>query len=63
MKLAPGTQKISVWAAHPEVRRTPRIANLPRFGSRKFNSYDEFNRWKDGLIRELIRSGGARWTR
>lgn len=62
MKLAPDTNKITVWAAHPEVHRMPRITNVPRFGALKFNSHEEFNRWKDSLIRELIRNGGARWT-
>ncbi|HMP77092.1 MAG TPA: hypothetical protein PKE12_12425 [Kiritimatiellia bacterium] len=54
--------KIRHWAQHPKPARLPRIANLPRFGSRKFNSHTEFNAWKQELILELIRRGGAKWT-
>ena len=55
--------KLEHWASHPRPVRLPRIANLPRFTSQKFDSYEAFNAWKQELIRTLIRSGGARWTR
>ena len=55
--------KLEFWASHPKPVRLPRMANLPRFTSRKFDSYEAFNAWKHELILNLIRSGGARWTR
>jgi hypothetical protein len=54
--------KIVLWARQRAVVRLPRIANLPRFGSRKFDSYGAFNAWKNELILELARRGGAKWT-
>ena len=54
--------KLRLWAADPKPARLPRLANVPRFRSRKFNSYQDLNAWKDELIRELIRRGGAKWT-
>ena len=53
--------KLKIWAREKRVARIPRIANLPRFGSRKFNSYAEFNAWKEQLLLELVRNGGAKW--
>jgi hypothetical protein len=55
--------KIRLWARTPTVVRMPRIANLPRFGHQKFNSHAEFNAWKQALLLQLVRQGGARWTR
>lgn len=55
--------KIRLWAQARAVQRVPRIANLPHFGHRKFNSYVEFNAWKQALLDELIAKGGAHWTR
>jgi hypothetical protein len=55
--------KLRLWALNPKPARLPRIDNLSRFSSRKFDSYQAFNTWKDELIRELIRRGGAKWTR
>jgi hypothetical protein len=55
--------KLRLWARERKPVRLPRIANLPDFGSRKFNSHAEFNAWKEERIRALIRSGGARWIR
>ncbi len=54
--------KLKLWAAHPRPVAMPRIANLPRFGVRRFDSYAAFNRWKQDLLLELIRNGGAQWT-
>ena len=54
--------KLKLWAANPRAVRTPRIANLPPFGVRRFDSYAALNAWKDEYVRELIRRGGATWT-
>lgn len=56
------TAKFTIWARDGRVVRLPRIANLPRFKSRKFNSYEEFNAWKSDLLDQLARAGGAKWT-
>lgn len=58
----PGQVKVRLWAANPRVVRLPRIANLPRFAPKKFDSHEAYNNWKTELKRELIRQGGARWT-
>lgn len=64
MKLTGQTDaKTYLWARAPRIVRAPRIANLPRFGRRSFASYAEFNAWKQDLLLELVRRGGARWTR
>lgn len=55
--------KIKLWVRTRTVARIPRIANLPHFGHRTFDSYGEFNAWKHALLIELIGKGGARWTR
>ena len=55
--------KIGLWAENPKVCAVPQIANLPRFGSKKFNSYEEMNVWKRLLIEQLAKEGGARWTK
>lgn len=55
--------KIRLWAQQRRVVKCPRIANLPVFGHKKFNSHAEFNAWKDELLLDLVRKGGARWTR
>jgi hypothetical protein len=55
--------KIELWAQNGKVCPMPRISNLPQFGHRRFNSYDELNQWKKSLVQELLNQGGARWTK
>ena len=55
--------KLAIWAREGKVMRLPRIANLPRFGCRRFNSYEELNAWKKSLRDQLAEQGGARWTK
>ncbi len=55
--------KLEVWAREGKAVRLPRIANLPRFGHRRFNTYEELNAWKQSLRDELARQGGAQWTK
>jgi hypothetical protein len=57
------TAKYDAWAEDDRVQSTPVIKNLPHFGSRKFDSYDEFNAWKRKLIDQLAREGGAQWKK
>ena len=57
------TAKFTIWARENRVVPLPRIANLPRFKSRKFNSYEEFNAWKKDLLDQIARAGGVQWTR
>jgi len=53
--------KLRMWAERPEVRPMPKLANIPAFRSRKFNSYAEMNAWKSELLR-MIAAQGCRWT-
>lgn len=55
--------KFKIWAKEGKVYPIPRIANLPRFGSRKFSSHAQMNAWKRELLAELIANGGAEWTK
>ncbi len=55
--------KLDFWAASPKVTPLPRLANLPRFGHKKFNSYAEMNQWKQELLAQLAAQGGAQWTK
>ncbi len=55
--------KITLWAKDGKVHRLPKIANLPSFGHRRFNSYEELHAWKRSLLDELLKRGGAKWTK
>jgi hypothetical protein len=55
--------KLELWARQKKPVRLPRIANLPRFGHRRFNSYEELNAWKQSLRDQLAAQGGAQWTK
>ena len=55
--------KYEIWAREGKVARMPSLANLPRFGHRRFDSYEELNAWKQSLRDELLRQGGAQWTK
>lgn len=53
--------KLDLWAREGRVYAQPKIANLPRFGSKSFSSYEEMNAWKKELLEELQRQGGPKW--
>jgi len=55
--------KLDIWAREHRPSPLPKIANLPRFGSKKFNSYTELNAWKKQLFETLAKRGGAQWTK
>ena len=55
--------KLKIWAASPQITPTPRAVGLPRFGSRKFSSYEEMNAWKRELLSQLAAKGGCQWTK
>jgi hypothetical protein len=55
--------KYEIWAKSPAVWPLPNIEALPRFGSRKFSSYEEMNAWKKEYLCEIARSGGVRWKK
>jgi len=55
--------KLEMWAREAKVVRMPRLANLPAFGHRRFNSYEELSAWKKSLIDEMLKQGGARWMK
>ena len=54
--------KYEIWARDGRAIPIPRISNLPEFGHRRFNSYEELNAWKESLLQELFKEGGAKWT-
>jgi len=55
--------KLEIWAREGKVVRMPRIANLPKFGCHRFDSYQELNAWKQSLRDRLVEQGGAQWTK
>jgi hypothetical protein len=55
--------KYEIWAREGKVYPCPRPIGIPRFGARKFSSYEEFNAWKRALIEQIASAGGVRWTR
>lgn len=55
--------KLEIWAREGKVVRMPRITNLPAFGHRRFNSYEELSAWKQSLQDDLLKQGGAQWTK
>ena len=64
MKISDGYgAKFRIWAMEGRAHGMPRIANLPSFGHRRFDSYAELNAWKQLLLGRLLKDGGARWTR
>jgi len=57
--------KYRFWAAAPAWPRLPQLdpTSLPRFGHRRFDSYDAFNAWKRAYLLEIARAGGVRWKK
>ena len=55
--------KLEIWAREGKVCHMPAIANLPRFGHRKFRSHAEMNTWKRELLGQLAERGGAKWRK
>ena len=53
--------KYKIWAAERKVHSLPRFTGLPPFKSKKFNTYEEYNAWKEEYLREIARNGGVRW--
>jgi len=54
--------KLEFWAKNPKVHPALRITDLPHFGHRRFNSYEEMNEWKKGILDQLAKEGGAKWS-
>lgn len=55
--------KFKIWAQNPKVVACPKPANMPRFKARRFNSYEEFNAWKDQLLEQIAGQGGIQWKK
>ena len=54
--------KYVIWARESRVYALPRITGLPHFGSKKFSSYEDLNRWKRALLLDAAATGSIRWT-
>ena len=54
--------KLAIWARNPRVVPLPKVTGLPRFGCKRFNSYEEMNAWKSEFLVEIARKGGVAWT-
>ena len=58
----PAPDHLREWAANPKVVGFPTPTGLPRFGSKRFKSYEEFNAWKESYLKAIARTGGVKWT-
>ncbi len=54
--------KYRLWVEKPLAVRIPRAVGLPPIRSRRFNSYEEFNRWKREYLKRIAEQGGVRWS-
>jgi hypothetical protein len=52
--------KFTIWAADPKPQPEIPVPPLPKFSPKRFNSYEEFNRWKDELRRQVAREATER---
>ena len=55
--------KYDLWARSGKAVRVPHILNLPRFGHRRFDTYEQLAAWKQFLQDELFKLGGPKWTK
>lgn len=55
--------KYEIWAKTARVSPIPKVSGVPRFGSKKFNSYKDFNAWKKILLEQIAAQGGVKWTK
>jgi len=55
--------KYRLWVSHPPLFSPPVPLNLPRFGCKRFSSYEELNAWKRQYRLEIARAGGVQWKR
>ncbi len=46
--------KFKIWARDPKPQPEISVPLPPKFTPKRFNSYEEFNKWKDELIRESV---------
>ncbi len=54
--------KYDLWVQANKVVRLPSFSGVPKFGSRKFSSYAEFNKWKREMLEKIAAGGGLKWT-
>lgn len=47
--------KYKPWARNPQVVPPLPVPKIPKFSSRKFNSYSEWNDWKQQLLAQIAR--------
>lgn len=57
--------KYRMWAATGTAATVPQVdpESFPHFGHKKFDSYEEFNVWKQSFLCLIARRGGVRWKR
>jgi hypothetical protein len=55
--------KFEIWAKEKKIHPLPNFDFPFRIESKKFSSYEEFNRWKDDLLLRIADAGGLKWKR
>ena len=53
--------KFVIWARESKVYPMPKMVGLPRFGAKKFSSYEQMNAWKKEMLDQIAANGGVRW--
>ncbi len=48
--------KIKLWAENPQVVPDSPPKNIPKFHSKRFNTYAEFNAWKRSLLHKFAKA-------
>jgi hypothetical protein len=51
--------KLRLWVSNPRVVPLPAGPTLPKFRAQKFRTHAEMNRWKEDLLRQLVRESAA----
>ena len=53
--------KIALWIKNKKVYPLPKMEGFPSFKSKKFNSYEEMNQWKEQMFGKVAKQGGVKW--
>ena len=55
--------KFKIWAQEKKIHPLPKFDFPFKIESKKFSSYEEFNRWKGDLLLQIADAGGLKWKK
>jgi hypothetical protein len=47
--------KFAIWTRDPKPQPEVKGPPLPKFSPQRFSTYEEFNRWKQELVRQIVK--------